>query len=138
MCLWNTDAPRFHMPVKRACQKDYACEIWKIYHLSFKSYGQCLSFWKVGQTSRSRSGGQKCWYQKKGLVIRNTHVKYESPITCHSKVMANVKFLKSRSNFKVKVRRSKIMVPVENACHKELTCVIWKSHELPFKSYGQC
>jgi hypothetical protein len=25
------------------------------------------------------------------LVIRNTHMKYKSPITCHSKDMANVK-----------------------------------------------
>ena len=32
------------------------------------------------------------------------------------------KFLKSRSNFKVKVSRSKILVPVERACHKEHTC----------------
>ena len=31
------------------------------------------------------------WYQWKGLVIRNKHVKYESLITCHSKDMANVK-----------------------------------------------
>jgi hypothetical protein len=28
---------------------------------------------------------------KKVLVIRNTHMKYESPITYHSKDMANVK-----------------------------------------------
>jgi hypothetical protein len=27
---------------------------------------------------------------KKGLVIRNTHMKYESPITCHSKDMAKL------------------------------------------------
>ena len=30
--------------------------------------------------SRSRSLGQKLWYGVKGLVTRNTHVKYESPI----------------------------------------------------------
>ena len=35
-------------------------------------------FLKVGQTSRSRSLGQKFWYPWKGLVTRNTHVKYES------------------------------------------------------------
>jgi hypothetical protein len=28
--------------------------------------------------------------KKKGLVIKNTHMKYESPITYHSKDMANV------------------------------------------------
>ena len=30
-------------------------------------------------------------------------------------------FLTSRSNFKVKVMRSKIMVPCERSCHKEYT-----------------
>ena len=30
-------------------------------------------------------------FQRKGLSARNTHVKYESFITNHSKVMANVK-----------------------------------------------
>ena len=28
---------------------------------------------------------------KKGFAPRNVHVKYESPKTCHSKAMANVK-----------------------------------------------
>ena len=40
-----------------------------------------VSFSKVGKTSRSRSRGQKLRYQEKGLVTRNTHVQYESPIT---------------------------------------------------------
>ena len=31
------------------------------------------------------------WYQRKGATTRNTLVKYESSITSHSKVMANVK-----------------------------------------------
>jgi hypothetical protein len=39
----------------------------------------------------SRSAGQKLWYQEKGLVIRNTHMKYKSPINYHSKDMINVK-----------------------------------------------
>ena len=50
-----------------------------------------LIFSKVGQTSRSRSQGQKLWNQVKGLVRRNTHMQYESPITCGKKVMAKVK-----------------------------------------------
>ena len=45
---------------------------------------------KVGQTSRSRSQGEKIWYHVKGLVTRNTHVQYESPITSGKKVMAKV------------------------------------------------
>jgi hypothetical protein len=40
-------------------------------------------------------------------------MKYKTPITYHSKHMAKVKVLKSGSNFKVKVTRSKIMVPLE-------------------------
>jgi hypothetical protein len=35
--------------------------------------------------------GQKLGYQKKGLVIRNTQVKYQSPTTLHSKAIAKVK-----------------------------------------------
>ena len=48
-------------------------------------------FSKVGQTSRSRSQGQKLWYHVKGLVTRNIHVQYESPISSGLKVMAKVK-----------------------------------------------
>ena len=51
-------------------------------------------------------------------------MQYESPITSGKKVMAKVKVFKSRSNFKVKVTRSKIMVPCERSCHKEYTCAI--------------
>ena len=48
-------------------------------------------FFKVGQTSRSRSLGQKLWYHVKGLVTRNTHMKYERCITSGLEVMAKVK-----------------------------------------------
>ena len=51
---------------------------------------------------------------------------------CHMKALPLVvfelwpmlKFFKSRSNFKVKATRSKIMVPCERSCHEEYTCVI--------------
>jgi hypothetical protein len=46
-------------------------------------------------------------------------MKYESPITCHSKDMANVKVFESGSNVKVKVTRSKMLVPIERSCHEE-------------------
>ena len=37
----------------------------------------------------------KLWYNRKGLVIRNTQAKYESPISYDKKVMVIVKdFLK--------------------------------------------
>ena len=48
-----------------------------------------LKFLKEGQTSRSR--GQKLWYHVKGLVTKNTNVKYESSTTSGKKVMAKVK-----------------------------------------------
>ena len=56
-----------------------------------------LKFLKSGSNFKvKRSQGQKFWYQKKGLVIKNTHVKYESSITYHSKDMANVKVFADR------------------------------------------
>jgi hypothetical protein len=43
------------------------------------------------QNQNSRSRCQNLRYQHKGLVTRNMHMKYESPITYNSKDMANVK-----------------------------------------------
>ena len=67
-------------------------------------------FLKVGQTSRSRSLGQKFWYPWKGLITSNVHMKYESPTSSGTRL----KFFKRRSKFKVKVTRSKISVPMES------------------------
>ena len=39
----------------------------------------------------SSSPGKNYWYYLKGLVTRNTHVQYKSPITSGKKVMAKVK-----------------------------------------------
>ena len=55
-----------------------------------------LKFFKRSQTSRSRSGGQKLQYHVKGLVTRNTHVHYESPISSGKKVMAKVKVFQKK------------------------------------------
>ena len=76
------------------------------------------------QSSNKR--GQKLWYGVKGLVTRNIHVKYESLIYHGSYISTKIKVLKRRSNFKVKVTRSKFMVWRERSCHKEYTCEIWK------------
>ena len=57
-----------------------------------------LKFSKVGQTSRSRSQDQKLRCHVKGLVTRNTHVQYESPVTSGKKVMAKVKVFVHASN----------------------------------------
>ena len=63
-----------------------------------ESYGQGSSFSKVGQPSRSRSRGQKIWYDMKGLVTNNTHVQYESSIPSGKKVMAKVQVFVNASN----------------------------------------
>jgi DNA-binding sugar fermentation-stimulating protein len=58
----------------------------------------------------------------KGLVWRNTHVKYKSPTTYQSKVITKVKvFLK-----KVKLQGQSVeaMVANEGSCQKEYTCEI--------------
>ena len=81
----------FMVPCERSCHKEYTCAIWKPYHFWFESYGQGWSFLKVGQTSRSRSRGQKLWYRVKGLVTGNKHMKYDSFIFNGLKVMAKVK-----------------------------------------------
>ena len=50
--------------------------------LSTKELWPMLKFFsKVGQRSQSRSHVQSLWYDRKGQVIRNTHAKYESPIS---------------------------------------------------------
>ena len=56
-------------------------------------------FSEGGQTSRSRSRGQKLWYRVKGFVTRNTYVQYESPIYFGKKVMAKVKFFQELVKF---------------------------------------
>ena len=54
---------------------------------------------KVGQTPRSK--GQIWWYPQKGLVTRNTHVKYECHSSTKSKVMSKVKvFVGKQTNRK--------------------------------------
>ena len=39
------------------------------------------------------------------------------------KIWPRLKFFKSRANFKVKVTRSKLLVPLESPGHKECTCM---------------
>ena len=50
-----------------------------------------LKFFKSRSNFKVKFQGQKLWCHVKGLVIRNTHVQYESPITSGKKVMAKVK-----------------------------------------------
>jgi hypothetical protein len=58
----------------------------------------------------------------KGLAIRNTHIKYESPGTYQSKVMSKVKVFWKK--VKLKGQSVKVMVSNKSSCHKEYTCEI--------------
>ena len=61
----------------------------------------------------------------KGLVTRNTNVKYESRTCYSSNVMTKFKvFSKCRSKVIVKVTKSNSLVLMERYCQKEYTCEI--------------
>ena len=49
------------------------------------------SFLNVGKRSRSRSHAQNLCFHRKGLIIRNPHAKYESPISKGKKVISKPK-----------------------------------------------
>ena len=68
------------------------CNIKALSLLVQKSWSRSSFFSKVCQKSRSRSQGKIFCFQQKGLATRNTRVKYESPTSFGSKVMAKVKF----------------------------------------------
>ena len=65
-------------------------------------------------------------YGVKGLVTRNTHVK-SLPLTVHS-LWPRLKFVKNRSNFKVKFTRLKIMVWRERSSQE---IHMWNMKALP-------
>jgi hypothetical protein len=56
-----------------------------------KDIAQVKSFWKLSQSSRSRSQGQKSRYQKNGLFMRYLYMKYQNLIPYGSKDVAQVK-----------------------------------------------
>ena len=59
-----------------------------------KSYWKGSSFQKVRHTPRSRSQGHTSWNSQKGLVTKNTNVKYQRSGTHSSKVQSKVKVFK--------------------------------------------
>jgi hypothetical protein len=63
-------------------------------------------------------------------------MKYESPNTCHSKDMTNVKVFENGSNFKA--RTSNIMVLIERSCHKEYTYEIPITYHSKDMAYIGC
>jgi hypothetical protein len=81
------------------CHKEYTCEINTFQTVMDKI--NCST--EVGQGHKinvTRSN----WYYLKGLVTRNTHVKYEGPSNYHSKVMNKINFLSElNQGHKIKV-----------------------------------
>ena len=53
-----------------------------------------LKFSKCRSTSKVKVTGSKCWYPQKGLVCRNTQVKYDSSNPHCSKLLATLEFSK--------------------------------------------
>ena len=96
----------------------YICNT-KALPLLVKKLWPRLKFLKLGQTSRSRSQGQNYVIHGKvlsqGMYICNTKA---LPLLV-KKLWPRLKIFKSRSHVKVKVTRSKILVPMERSCHKE-------------------
>ena len=66
-----------------------------------------------GQGHKVKNYGTMWKVLSQGIYIWNM----KALSTSGKKVMAKVKVFKSRSDFKVKVTRSKIMVPRERPCH---------------------
>jgi hypothetical protein len=68
---------------------------------------------------------------RSNIKVRRSKIMVPIERSCHRDMKAlsltikkrwpKLKFLKSRSNFKVKVRRSKIVVPIERSYHKKYT-----------------
>jgi hypothetical protein len=54
--------------------------------------------------------------------MRYLYVKYHNPISYGSKDKARLKFFKTRSKFKIKVTRSKVLVPRELSFHEVSIC----------------
>ena len=75
----------------------------------------------MGQTQRSRSQDQKLWYPRKGLITRNTHVKYQSSSTHCSKVISKVKVSETRTELQNERQDKNNMPPdLRSRGHKKL------------------
>ena len=83
----------------------------KVFHKEVNLQGQGHKVKNYGTTRKVLSQGMHmCNTKALSLLVR--------------KVWPRLKFFISRSIFKVKVTRSKIMVPCERSCHMECTCAI--------------
>jgi hypothetical protein len=63
----------------------------KALSLTIQNIWPKLKFLKSGSDCKVKVTRSKNLVPIEGLVIRNTHMKYESPLTYHSKDMANIR-----------------------------------------------
>ena len=77
--------------IRNALSKGTHLPNMKALSLRIKKLWLMTKFLEVDQRSRSRLHVQNLLYRRKGLVIMNTHAKYESPISKDKKVMTNLK-----------------------------------------------
>ena len=101
--------------------KEYIWELWKLYHLPFKSYGQCESFLQTkkhtnGQTDRSK------------IVCTRS-------IACGGGGITMLKFRfffffnkDDLENWPRPWRMTLNLIPTERSCHNEFTCLIWRPY----------
>ena len=66
------------VPTERCYHREYSCEFIKALALTIQMLLIRLKYSKVGQTLKSRSQCQNCWFPWNGFVTINTHVKYQS------------------------------------------------------------
>ena len=143
MCLWNMNAPAIFSKTVTLIFDRYICEIRKLYHLPLKSYDQCKSF--LGPTKMTlKSDLDLDWWpwtcnKQKGLVTMNSHVKYEGPISYHSKVMSNVKvprYVYDLENWPWPSLKTLNLVPTERSCHKEYSSKDMANVKVLFLEWG--
>ena len=79
-------------------------------------------FLKEGQTSRSQG---QFFFCNGNVLSKGMYIYYMKALPfLVRKLWPRLKFFKRRSNVKVKVTRSKILLSMERSCHKECTYVI--------------
>ena len=104
---------------KRSYYKECSYEIWKLWHLLFKSFWQGWSCQNIGQTPKSRSRVKNVGMRGKVLSQEILVWNIKALVLTVQKVLARLKFSKNRPNSKVKVTGLEIFVLMERSCQKE-------------------
>ena len=101
--------------------KKWLCAIWKLWYLIFKKLWPMSIFFNWSNVKVNRLSTYKN-ISSQGIFMWNIKV---LALTIH-KLLARLKFLKSRSNSQVKITRSKILEPMERYYHMGYSCEISK------------